>query len=509
MILAARALSLVAFLTLLSAAGASAQTVVDLPQGSHAVGFRVVQQFDHAREFKRRIDPATGQVVETERARPVQTLIWYPASAKGQPLRYADYMVTRLTEESFDLSPAALKAAAAGQQAALVGRLGSAGKALLDSRVLAQRDAPASAGKFPVVVYAPGSGGTADENADLFEYLASHGYVVIASTSMGAQVKGIDYSMAGAEPQIADIEFLVGYAHSLPYADTRHIAAMGWSWGGMANVFAAARDDRIGALISLDGTREPAITRLIDVRRLTVPWLYFARTPDTIPQLNRNEIDTTFSLLNEARYAHKHQLTLYAMQHTDFVSRKQHESNEADYGEYDKAEVRHAYNMVALYVRHFLDGYIKQQPDGLALLAKNPRENGATRHSIRAETQLSTQTPTTQAQLAAQLASEGFGHAMEAYNAALQRDSSFKLSQQELKSWGYRLLKLEKTFEAREIFKLWTGLHPQDWDAFDSLGEACEAVGDRAAALSNYRRSLELYPGNASAAARVKALAGP
>jgi dienelactone hydrolase len=32
------------------------------------------------------------------------------------------------------------------------------------------------------------------------------------------------------------------------------VAALGFSWGGLANSLAAAKDDRIDALISLDGS---------------------------------------------------------------------------------------------------------------------------------------------------------------------------------------------------------------------------------------------------------------
>lgn len=47
-------------------------------------------------------------------------------------------------------------------------------------------DAPFAEGRFPVVIYAPSGSSVSWENADLCEYLASHGYVVLASPSMGA-----------------------------------------------------------------------------------------------------------------------------------------------------------------------------------------------------------------------------------------------------------------------------------------------------------------------------------
>jgi dienelactone hydrolase len=495
-----------ALLLAVSSTAASAQAVISQPAGTYAVGLRVVQQYDHSREFKGAVDPVTGQTVSGERSRPIQTLIWYPASRVGAPLRYRDYAATRLTEVDFDLTGPRLKALAADQAAGIAADLGDEAPAALDAPMLASRDAPMASGKFPVVIYAPGAGGAADENADLAEYLAGNGYVVIASTNMGARGKQNDYSPKGAEPQIADIEFLLGYAQSLPDADMAHVAVMGWSWGGMNNVLAAARDSRIGALISLDGTREPAITKQIDVRRLTAPWLYMSRIPSTIPQLNRSEVDTSFSLLNAAKYADVYQLTMYPMRHGDFTSRMQRESDGSAYGEYSKTEVRHTYNVAALYIRNFLDAYLKHEKNGLAFLRRSPLQNGAAPHTIFAETHQAEAAPASQEQLAVKLARDGFGHATEAYQAARQQDPSFALSEEELKAWGYALMEQKRPADASAIFKLWTTLHSQDWDAFDSLGEAYEAAGDRRASIESYRRSLALNAGNTNAVKRLKAL---
>lgn len=503
------AMRLGALLLAVSSTIATAQTVISQPAGRYAIGLRIVQQYDHSREFKSGVDAVTGQAVIGERARPIQTLIWYPASRDGAPLRYRDYPATRLTEAGFDFTGAQLEELAAAQAASLTAELGDEGQQALNAPMLASRNASMAAGKFPVVIYAPGAGGAADENADLAEYLAGHGYVVIASTNMGAHGKQNDYSMKGAEPQIGDIEFLLGYAQLLPDADMQHVAVMGWSWGGMNNVLAAARDSRIGALISLDGTREPAITKQVDVRRLTIPWLYFSRIPSTIPQLNRSEIDTSFSLLNAAKYADIYQLTMFPMRHVDFTSRMQRESGVSGYGDYSKVEVRRTYNMVALYIRNFLDAYLKRDASGLAFLRQTPLQNGASPHTISAETHQAEPAPASQERLAAELARKGFGRAVEAYQDFHGRDASFILSEDELKAWGYALMERNRSADASAIFKLWTVLHPQDWDAFDSLGEAYEAAGNRKASLESYGRSLALNAGNANAAKHLKALSEP
>jgi dienelactone hydrolase len=498
---------LLLLLCLLSPKADAASSVIDAPAGQYGVGLRIVQQYDYTRSFSATVDPVTGGSVRGELARPMQTLVWYPANPPAHKVVYADYVRARATEQQFDLSPAAKSQFAAKREESLSGHLGaSVARDVLQSPMLASFDAGAARGKFPVVVYAPGAGGAADENADLCEYLASHGYIVVASTSLGTHEKNIAYALEDAQTQARDIEFLIGYALSMPQVDGRRVAVIGWSWGGMANVFAASEDNRISAIVSFDGTREPAFTKLIPPQKITAPWLYISRTPDTIPQINKSEIDTTFSLLNEAKYADVYQLTMYPMRHVDFISRHLRESSASDFGDYSKAEVARTYDIVARYVLHFLDASLKHDQQALAFLHRTPAENGVPGHPMLAEVHQAQALPPSQASLAAELARSGFAHVAEAYQEARKRDTSFQLSQRDLKTWGYGLLDQGRTLDAIEVMKLWTTLFPADWDAADSLAEAYQTAGNKPLAIHYYRKSLELNPGNTNAAKHLEVL---
>jgi hypothetical protein len=46
--------------------------------GPHLVGLKVVQQYDYSRIYQSKSDDL-GKPYQGERARPLQTLIWYPA----------------------------------------------------------------------------------------------------------------------------------------------------------------------------------------------------------------------------------------------------------------------------------------------------------------------------------------------------------------------------------------------------------------------------------------------
>jgi dienelactone hydrolase len=118
----------------------------------------------------------------------------------------------------------------------------------------AVRDAQPESGRFPLVIYAPSFSAMSWENADLCEYLASHGYVVIASPDMGAAARNMTGDLAGIDAQARDISFLIGYAQTLSNTDMSKIAVAGFSWGGISDLFAAARDNRIDALVAFDGS---------------------------------------------------------------------------------------------------------------------------------------------------------------------------------------------------------------------------------------------------------------
>ena len=74
---------------------------------------------------------------------------------------------------------------------------------------------------------------------------------------------------------------------------------------------------------------------------------------------------------------------------------------------------------------------------------------------------------------------------------------------------GYQFLRSKDEQERRkalDCFILNTENYPGSFNAFDSLGEAYEVLGDPEKALVNYRRSLDLHPGNENARMKIISL---
>ncbi|MCC7702954.1 beta-lactamase family protein [Janthinobacterium sp. GW460P] len=104
-------------------------------------------------------------------------------------------------------------------------------------------------------------------------------------------------------------------------------------------------------------------------------------------------------------------------------------------------------------------------------------------------------------------ASAGFD-GLEQKLAAIRRQHGLSApAEDDLNAWGYRLLGRQQPKQALAVFQLGVQLYPQGANGHDSLAEAYEADGATALAVTHYRRSLELDPGNAHAVARLRVLA--
>jgi imidazolonepropionase-like amidohydrolase len=84
--------------------------------------------------------------------------------------------------------------------------------------------------------------------------------------------------------------------------------------------------------------------------------------------------------------------------------------------------------------------------------------------------------------------------------------SEYEFGEDELNTLGYALLRMKKLDESVRILELNAEIYPRSANAYDSLGEACAAQGNRERAIASYKKSLELDPGNLNAAEQLKKL---
>lgn len=483
------------------------------PPGPHAVGVKVVQQYDRSRLYRTAVDHYTGEPAQGERARPVQAIVWYPAASGGRRQNFRDYMETSATEDDFARSSAEVKRLT---DASIEEGAGTRRAALLrdlSRPMLAVRDARARKGSFPVVIYAPGFSGSAVENADLCEYLASHGYIVLSSPSLGEHRRTPTLTVEGLETQARDISWLIGHADTLPQADTARVAVVGFSWGGLSNVVAAARDPRIKALVSLDGSLD-GYSELVDggkdaardvtPARVAVPLLFLGSRPAADAGAGREGRGPRYSFMHEMKYSDVYLLSLMPMQHHDFASYNQRFAPDGAFDKYSRDEVGQAYGWAARYTRHFLDAWLKGDAAGRAFIDNTPAANKAPAQMLTVEIRRKKESaPPAWESFIARLAAEGFDRAIPLYEQFVAGGAAFRLEQNDIIGWAEYLKQLGRFAQAREVYRLGDHLEPSLGAKF-ALAEMQVKTGQGADAVQTYRRILELDPDNADAQAHVQ-----
>jgi dienelactone hydrolase len=263
-------------------------------------------------------------------------------------------------------------------------------------RMGATLNAAAKSGRYPVIIYSPSFSSVAWENADLCEFLASFGYVVVAAPAMGERPRESTHDLEGAEAQAEDVSFLITFAETLPNTDSTQVAAVGFSWGGLADLLAAARDDRIHALVSLDGSERyfPGFVKASGYAKpeqMRIPLIYFEEGDQSVE--DQDALTTRFhsqgpSVLNAwaGDLITVHMLGLfypafYSMSYRN-QSLWQTEFRNLQVADYDYDECLLQVSWVMLYTRAFLGAYLKHDASTMNLLKATPRANGVPRHQL-------------------------------------------------------------------------------------------------------------------------------
>ena len=307
--------------------------------GPYSVGLKIVDQYDRSRTYPASVRDSSK--FPKDHARPLQTLIWYPSLRSTiQPMTVGEYTQLADTETHFD--------APDEQNNKWRSRLKTSSEILL----WAVRDANPAEGRYPILIYAPSDSSVSWENVDLCEYLASHGYVVLASPSMGVSTRDMTDDLEGINAQARDISFLITYAGTLPDTDSSRIAVVSWSWGGISSLFAAARDTRVDALVSMDGSMRyyPGLVQKagdVHPERMTIPLLFFTRGDLSLEALAKDDAPAANrigpNVLNSWTGGDLFTVHMLGMSHPEFSSMFQRRKNEqgftedqvADYGRSD------------------------------------------------------------------------------------------------------------------------------------------------------------------------------
>jgi len=89
----------------------------------------------------------------------------------------------------------------------------------------------------------------------------------------------------------------------------------------------------------------------------------------------------------------------------------------------------------------------------------------------------------------------GISTALSYYNEIKESDD-YHLHENEMNLSGYKLLQSGRAKEAASIFKLNMEAFPNSFNTYDSYAESLMVLGDTTQSIENYKKSVQLNPGN-------------
>lgn len=494
---------------LISTVSGAAQTPKlwgDLSSGNSRIGFKLLNLSDNSRTFVG-MDAKTGKLKIVPR--PVSMSVWYPAKVSGKqpPMPFAEYV------DAYVSSDAELYKGLTESDKVRVRNLYreknfktdalNKFNELLHTKTAVFKDATFERGTFPVVLYAPGAGGTPLTHTVTCEFLASYGFVVVSASSRGVNSFGMTLDEAGVEAQTRDLEFMLAALADFPNADANKIGAVGFSLGAGAALTLAMRNPLVKAVASLDGSI--GFAPYIETHRNLQG---FETAKMRVPLLFVNSSDYEYndsSILDSLEYSDRYLLSFKKIEHHDLIASKN--ISGLVRGTTDQ-RAKAVYQLTCAYLLNFLNAELKDgktAKDFLAAGLKNPEEFSGL--AALQKFAALPQPPTEEELIALIRQPNGIEQAREIYQkAAKQNAEAHFWREAALENIGLDLLDENRVVEAIEIFKLNAAAFPKSERALNALAEAYSQSGDGKTAREIYQKVLILNPRSIQAIRELKKL---
>jgi len=458
-----------------------------LEPGPHSVGYRVQYEIDHSRVWDLSADLRRPE----GSGRPIRLSIWYPAETTDRPslMAFGEYVYydapTLLFAQLRDHLESRLRWVFSEASPELY-------DTLLTIETATMLDAPAAAGRFPLVLYASGGRASIPDNGALASFLASYGYVVVAIPQLGPTSDDelrrdpIDQ----VETQARDLEFAMGHAIHFPEVNPHRVAVMGYSFGGSVALEVASRNPRVSALVGLDPSYASGRGGAIDIKSVRVPILslHADREEGWAARSNR--------ILDSLHYSTRHIGTVPEMVHADFSELR---GMQLPVGlpelldEEELAVAHRGYKAVCIEVLNFLDEVLEGRS---STAIDRPSQSTLPAIDITIKERVPIPTEEEFVQI---IEGSGFDEARSLLEVA-ERQYPYidAVDERLMNQFGYGLLNRNRVALAVDVFRLNTVAHPTSANAFDSMANGCLALGDTVQTVRALEHVLELLPSDSA-----------
>jgi dienelactone hydrolase len=464
-------------LTLAAAVPGHAQSAFwgELRTGKFGVGYRSLYEADVARAYDS--DYAINGAAAPKKPRPIFLALWYPAAPdQSAAMVYRDYFRAPSGESAATEFAQRLRKITRDMAAEFT--LGkkfdlfteddrAAWDGLLATPVFATLDARPAAGRFPVVIYHPGLSGTFQEDSVACEYLASHGYVVVTSAFQSADSSTVKIANDLAT-SLEDLNFVLRYAATLPFAAVGKVAAMGHDFGAQAALaWRAQPNSSVDAVVSLDNNaaylgleQSPGLQSALAANpSSTVPVLLFAdgRRHPRVEQFRQF-----------LKFAPVYESTMDGLPHNAFVSQ----------GALTREDEAHAaYETVCRLTLQFLEAYL--------------RDDSKARQALETSAEVHFQRPLVAAPTAAQVV-KLYTSDRPAATAALTNLVKTSADSDLLLNAAMQLFEEGRTREAAGLLTWSARALPKSARVQCALGQGLAAMGDKSGARAAFEKALQL-----------------
>ena len=475
-----------------------------LEPGPYGIAFTALERYDYSRSFGPKRD-YFGTIIPGERGRPVQICIWYPAEPQDEAAGavYGEYAFVYPDDTRFFDFLSNLQNRELGVLFRYFGNNRDAVMDLMSVEMTAVRDAPHAAGSFPLLVYQPDFNNNVTENSILFEYLASHGFVVAATHSFGTAEVGSQGGPADLETLVGDMEFTIAAMRDLDFVDNDRLGVLGYGAGGMAALLLQMRNAYVDAVAAL----EPAYVDS-ESSELVTGNPYYAVRSMAVPLMQmtgESEEGPDTAVFGSLRYSDRYSLEFAGLSGFDFTSYGVLSTTVLESEQTAGEQRLSGYGAVARYTLNFFDAYLKGDEEGLAFLERTAEENGFTAGRLRADHTQAKALPPTPGQFLAIINERGVAEGVAIYRRFRAEDPEIILFQEaQFNMLGYRFLQTGQIPEAIEILKMNAEAYPASANCWDSLAEAYIANGDNQLAVGCIEKVLEVLPNDTNAAEQLK-----
>ena len=295
-------------------------TASDLVYGPYQVGFESYKCYDNSRSYL---------LGEDTISRPQLIHFWFPSQEKieGHALNFKHYIdliaqredYNRSTEEINNQSFWYVKGYSDHAKSNFGLDTSLHAQSLLDSPVYAKSGLSMRKNKaeFPLLIYAPSNGKASVQSHMLYEYLASHGFMILSVASAGPTSIHRESLDESTMAQVRDMEFILKYCEDSLDMKYTKLGLFGFSSGGNASAIFQMKNEGVDAILSLDGGQEySAYMTLYHMQEFDLDKM----NTSYCSVVNNYENYSIYPLYNSIESSEKYLFRMPYLNHNGFVS---------------------------------------------------------------------------------------------------------------------------------------------------------------------------------------------